>query len=140
MQLYHTTKTQIKKLQRAPDNVKKRWLIGGSAVFMILILGLWLVYVNKTLPPLAVIENPAQTSFSVPKTSSYGFFKILKLGIQNIFNNFKNQWQSFRNTLNQYWNSFKSVFQKTNNFSIQPMPEQKIIPPIQEPLPPTTLP
>ena len=56
----------LKKLQTSDDAVKRRWLIGSSAVMMIFVIAIWLSYFNtlvQTNPSAPTDETTQGLSF-----------------------------------------------------------------------------
>ncbi|OGG37477.1 hypothetical protein A2110_02665 [Candidatus Jorgensenbacteria bacterium GWA1_54_12] len=43
----------IKRLQGADERVKRRWLIAGTTAVMVVVIGLWVGYMNAVVKPLA---------------------------------------------------------------------------------------
>ncbi len=54
----------LASLQKADDTVKQRWVIGASAISMILVVLLWLVYLTLTLPELESVAPQDGSSTS----------------------------------------------------------------------------
>lgn len=71
----------IEKLQNADEARKKRWLIGLSAAAMILIVGLWVIYLNFVLDK---IGEPKQEAPSAP--SGAGFWQVMRTGAGKAIN------------------------------------------------------
>lgn len=71
--MFKKIKKSIEKIQDSDEAAKKRWLIASSAVTMILVISLWLVYINNTIQPVNnVIEK---------QESEIGFWQIFKNGL-----------------------------------------------------------
>ncbi len=76
-------KAFIQKIQNSDEGTKKFWLVVFSAVSMTAVIGLWLVYVNVTIPslaPLAQAENKIEKKAEAP-----GFFSIFAAGVKIIY-------------------------------------------------------
>lgn len=67
----------VEKLQNSDDAVKKRWLIGLSAATIILVIGLWVVYLNFTIDKIGESEQEAPSGTS--------FWQVLKTGSGKAF-------------------------------------------------------
>ncbi len=84
--MFYGFKKFIKKIQNSDENIKKKWLIVSSTISIILVIGLWLVYMNWTLnlPDKTVQKQESET----------GFWQIFKTGLnvvgESIWNNIKN--------------------------------------------------
>ncbi len=63
----------LKEIQNSDEATKKRWLIGVTAVSMVLIIGLWLVYIKFTVESF--------TSSAQGQESVVGFWQIFKNGL-----------------------------------------------------------
>ncbi len=66
-------KQHLKKIQDSNEAVKKRWLIGASAIMMIFVIGGWLIYFNHTIETAKNIENEITVSTS--------FWQVFKAGL-----------------------------------------------------------
>lgn len=62
----------IEKIQNSNEATKKRWLIGASAVSMVFIITLWLVYIGFIIKPI----DGEKTS-----TSTDEFWPVFKNGL-----------------------------------------------------------
>ncbi|MDO8557159.1 MAG: hypothetical protein Q7R98_01715 [Candidatus Jorgensenbacteria bacterium] len=57
-----TLHNRIREIQRANDDVKRRWLIILSSAAMIIVIGLWFLYLNVSIP--ALIQGKPDVSAS----------------------------------------------------------------------------
>lgn len=84
--MWQNIKNFIIKLRESDEMVKKRWLIGASAVAMILVISVWLVYLDYTIEKIGVVESESDNSTS--------FWQVFKTGLvitsQSIKNGTKN--------------------------------------------------
>ncbi len=67
----------VRKLQRSDEAVKKRWLIGGAAATMVVLILLWVVYLNIVLPPVTQVqveEEIGPTALIYKKESPFSVF------------------------------------------------------------------
>lgn len=82
--MWKKLKRKLEKIQDSDETTKKRWLIGTTTVAMILVIVLWLVYINW------VIKSANETEV---KESSLSFWQIFKNGLniisKSIWNNIK---------------------------------------------------
>ncbi len=74
--MWQKLKKQLEKIQNSGEATKKRWFIGATAVAMILVVGLWLIYINSTVNSLG---NNSQNQ--EPQGSTTEFWPILKTGL-----------------------------------------------------------
>ena len=86
MNLWQKLNKFIKKIQHSDEATKKRWLIVSSAIAMILVISLWLVYINWTIK--AVGDNVEKQELEP------GFWQIFKTGLkvagESAWDNIKN--------------------------------------------------
>ncbi len=108
---------RLHRLQRADVKTKKRYLVFGSALAMILVVLLWLFYLSLTLPRVASEETVA----AVPeKTESQSFFKVISRGALNLKDDFVSQFTNFSKNLTESIQSFVGRFKETKTFTIEP--------------------
>jgi len=79
--MFKKIKVFLEKIQNSDEKTKKRWLIGASAVSMILVVGLWFIYINSTVKSLGENINNQKPTF--------GFWQIFKNGLVIVFNSIK---------------------------------------------------
>ncbi len=79
--MFKKLKVFLQKIQNSDENIKKRWLIGATAISMVLVISLWLVYVQSTVKS---ISNNIKD-----QESTIGFWQIFKNGLVVIFNSVK---------------------------------------------------
>ncbi len=70
----------LENIQNSDETTKKRWLIGMTAVSMIIIVSLWLIYMKSTL---GIVSRPENQETSV------GFWQIFKNGLSIVSNSIK---------------------------------------------------
>ncbi|MFA6407536.1 MAG: hypothetical protein WCV80_02415 [Candidatus Paceibacterota bacterium] len=85
----------IEQLRTKDEETKKWWVVGASAISMIIIVFLWVLYLNITLPS---IDTPVSTS-TIPvatvapkKTSPFGTFME---GWSVVSKDIRTKWKSF---------------------------------------------
>ena len=108
---------KIKELQRAPDNVKTRWLVGACATAMIFVIGFWVIYMNATLPKIEKKSQAAETADTTNKKDGTG--EVFFLGLRTLTDDFKTRLEDFKNQVGQNANAFKKRIEKTNEFSLE---------------------
>ena len=81
----------LTKLQTAEDKVKRRWLIGLTAVAMIIIIFLWVVYFNVLVFHSVEPESQVQAQAS----DSSGFWSSMYHGTASVANKFFNFFSKF---------------------------------------------
>ena len=130
--LNHTIYKKIKNLQRSPDKTKKRWLIGSSVLIMFLIIGVWLIYLNFTLPTLKTTE--AKT-----KPANENFLKIMDRGFKSIVEEISKGINMINGKLTGSLILVEKNLQNNNQFSFE-FDEIQFLPVFIESVPPTPLP
>ncbi len=121
------TKTRdfIKRLQRADDKTKRRYLYGVSAVLMIVVVFLWLVYLNMTLPQaapeVATATSSATTSFpgASGETKTGSFFGTLGRGFGIVWQDLGSGFQNIGNVIGGAWQDFQNQIQRTNTLQLE---------------------
>ena len=107
-------KKKIKTLQRADEKSKKIWLVGMTAISMILVIGLWLFYQNLTLPKPAKISSH-ETNIQT-KENPWNTFMA---GFQTLSREFSEKFGEIKNGVDQQFDTIKDQLEKTNEFSIE---------------------
>lgn len=120
---YRKIKAFIKKLQRLPESAKRKWLLAASALSMIVILGLWFLYLNFSLPSIAE-EKPKEQ----PKKDEEGIGDIMFRGFENLRSDFGERWSAFKGDLSKNLDQLKNQFE-TRNETIVPEKEFEYVPP-----------
>lgn len=74
---------KIKRIQRSNSQTKRKWLIAGSIVAMVLVIFFWVIYLNISVPEVVSDNNnqPAQEDISFIQSVSKGA-KILYTKIE----------------------------------------------------------
>jgi len=84
--MFKNLKKWLKNIQDSDELVKKRWLIVFSALSMILVIGLWLIYMNWAINSFG---NEIQK-----QDSGIGFWQVFKTGL-NLF--IRSVWEVIKN-------------------------------------------
>jgi hypothetical protein len=72
----------LKKIQNAEESTRRFWLIVFSAGAMMMVLGLWLIYMKATV---AKVEGPRNDSeLAADSVSKPGIGKIFAAGFKNL--------------------------------------------------------
>jgi hypothetical protein len=75
--MFKRLKTLLRRIQNSDEAIKKRWLVGATAISMILIIGLWLGYVNSTIKSAGDDDQNRE--------SSIGFWQVFRNGLSVIY-------------------------------------------------------
>lgn len=78
--MFESLKKFIENLQAADEARKKRWLFVLSAIMMIVVVGVWTLYIRKSMPNLKINEE-------ISKESSW---QVFRTGLETIISQIKN--------------------------------------------------
>lgn len=124
---YLKIKNSFRKIQRAEEKIKKRWLVGLTASAMLIIIGLWLIFINNFSLPNIAPANQTATS-SVPTAQKQdSIWQTFKRGLNETIKNIKEQ-------INFSKKYLEEQLQKNNETFI----ENQNVPPLTAPLLTTT--
>jgi len=79
--MFEGLKKSVENLQASDENRKKRWLFVLSGLAMIIVIGLWLLYMKNNIIPAS--ETP--TAINSPS-----FWQTFKTGLATIINQVEN--------------------------------------------------
>ncbi|MDP3974971.1 MAG: hypothetical protein Q8P88_01635 [Candidatus Jorgensenbacteria bacterium] len=125
------TLTLLHTLQRAPESVRKKWLVGVSAAAMALVVIGWVFSLNVSLAPL----SPRETLAEKPGT----FFETLGKGFEVFGATFSELWTTLRGKGEFVWSALGAQLANPVMFSfVREAP--LFMPTPADPVPPQTLP
>ncbi|MEZ4156930.1 MAG: hypothetical protein R3B52_03135 [Candidatus Paceibacterota bacterium] len=75
---------KLHRLQAAPENIKKRWLIGLSAAAALVVFAIFLISVNDTISDVTGRSSPLSTKRSAAVEQQTSFYKVRKRTAQTI--------------------------------------------------------
>ena len=111
----------IRALQRSGDGRKKRWLIFGTTLIMLIVVATWIYYLNLTLPnsnkKLAATDKDASDS----KEESFG--EVLKRCVQTIKKDATEKFAEIKSRADLGFETIKNQLEQTNEFSIEAAPQ-----------------
>lgn len=101
-------KQKLKKIRRSDEATKRNWLIGSTIVAMIIVITLWVGYLNLTVPDMAPAKSSEETPAEKVETSDGedSIFSVFSRGFRVTF-------QSASDTINDIKNQFSEIFSKT---------------------------
>jgi len=76
----------IDNLQKSDEATKKKWLVVLSILSMMVIIALWLVYLNLTVPKMPPVGESPKI-----EEQKAGFFETLKAGFNSVFNQIRDR-------------------------------------------------
>jgi len=103
--MFENLKKFTEDIQNAGSQTKKRWLFVFSALTMILVVGLWVIYLNETIASLAPTNPVAQAPIESIKESPW---QIFKTGLQTVTGQFKDMVTATRKISIEY-NTSKNI-------------------------------
>jgi hypothetical protein len=106
-------------IRRSDDRRKKRWLTIFSGTLMVLIVVLWVVYLNVTLPQIPNIPEENPPAVPAPKTAGPAFFDTLGNGFENVWKSIAENAERVRNTAVEEWLKLKSQMTRTNELNLE---------------------
>lgn len=89
--MFEKIRNLLNNIQNSDEKTKKRWLIGSSAVTMIIVISLWLVYLNFSIRS----QVPTDT-----QPASAGFWQILKTGATTAIDSIKTEVKNLISKIN----------------------------------------
>ncbi len=134
----------IRELQRSDDQRKHRWLVGTSAVSMVIVVGLWVIFLNVSVPTVSSgVATASGTVHSVPgdETTSPqdSFGAVLGRGFSIVTDTLG---RTLGTAGQAVWQSVALLFSRVaapHEFTLTP-PEHPYLPPQPDPVPTTRLP
>ncbi len=122
----------IKELQGKEEKTKRIYLVVASSISMIVIIALWIAYLNLTIPPAETAGGGASTTTTTtinylpqqtPQPSGNSFFATLGRGFSAVYNGAAGGAGSAFGHIDDFFSNLGSglrkELQKTNTFSIQ---------------------
>lgn len=92
----------VRRLQRLEEGQKKKWLIGLTAVAMLLFIGLWLIYLTTIgLPNIAVKTKTAAPAEIPAQQQEESLWKIFQRGWQEISSQAKENFGKAENLISE---------------------------------------
>jgi len=104
--MFKNLKKIIQNVQTADEAKKKRWLFVLSAITMILVIGFWAFYLNKTITSLRSPET-AESADNQP----------------SIQDSKESAWQTFLTGFETLTSQIKELITATRNISIETNPK-----------------
>jgi len=135
-------KQRLQELQRSDERTKKRYLIVGSVAVMVMVIGLWVVYLNVSLSrgdeEVALVAHD-ETLLDEEGEDSDSFIKVLGRGSKDIIQNLKEQFGQVTGSVSRMLSSFSANLSRANEFSFEGS-RAKFVFEERDPIPPTPLP
>ena len=114
------TRDFIRRLQRSNEKTKRRYVYGASAALMIIVVALWLFYLNITLPTAVpeIATSTAVTDVSANSPAGQSFFGTLGRGAAIVWGEVAKGVGNIGGLVGGAWQGFQKQIQKTNTFEL----------------------
>lgn len=106
---------KIRTLQSYDDDRKKRWLVGLSGVSMIVVIGLWLVYINISIPK-AYKPKPEEVPAKEEKAEIAAIFRR---GLARAYDVAENKMAAISLSFRRAFETAKNEAKKSRDYSIE---------------------
>ncbi|MDP1706396.1 MAG: hypothetical protein Q8L36_01075 [bacterium] len=122
------SKEFIRRLQRLEDKEKKRWLIGSTAIAMILFFSLWITYIDFVgLPTIAVKTKIIATTTEPAVAQEESFIKIFQRGWKEISGQINNNITKTKELINEQVAKTNEIDFNNNTASTTDIPTTTIL-------------
>ncbi|MBI2278742.1 MAG: hypothetical protein HYU81_01615 [Candidatus Brennerbacteria bacterium] len=132
LSIFMNARAFLRKLQRAPEPVRKRWFIGFSAAAIAVVLAGWALSLNFSVAPEELAE--ATESKEPPFAQTFG------RGIAVIQSETSERWRVIQKNWGWLWSAIGAALDEETTFSFIQETSSSSTPPAYEALPPATLP
>lgn len=138
----------ILRIRNSDERAKRRFVAIASTISMLIVVLLWVVYLNLTLPTLATPKDATQTTGQESTGSGAvavtpvddSFFGVITRGARVIGGNITRQFTSITESAMNEFSKLGALATKKNEMVITPNPTQFAPTTSSEPIPPTKLP
>lgn len=138
--------TYIERIRNSNERTKKRFIIVASTLSMLVVVSLWVVYLNLTIPSLGGLAAPILSATSSDITSESApavndsFFGVIIRGAKVIGGNITQQFVSLKENAVNEFTKIGGLAAKKNESVVVPS-NTKFVPNTSlEPIPSTKLP
>jgi len=116
--VFEEGRARLRRLQRSDTKTKKRYLVLGSTLAMIFVVGLWFFYLNLTLPKVPGEGAAAAAPREVNANPS--FLRVIGRGALNLKDDFVSRFNNFKQSLTESIQSLTNLFKEKKTFTIEP--------------------
>jgi hypothetical protein len=114
--MFEKVRRKIRHIQNSEDKIKKRWLIGLSGISMVIVILLWGVYLNISIPTLESGEEEKNTG----DEKGESFFAVFERGFRIVAGNVMGQASGAIKGIEEMIGKIKSQVERSNEFIITP--------------------
>ncbi|MEK7465616.1 MAG: hypothetical protein AAB631_02465 [Patescibacteria group bacterium] len=118
----------LKTLRRSNEATKKKWVYVVSGISSVLILFLWVAYLNLTLPVLPPPPGDASPVSTPSLPSSNSFFSVLGRGFKNIGEEMKAGFKTIGSTFSSTFKTFTQKIGTNHTYSVTSTPPSSSAP------------
>jgi hypothetical protein len=135
------TSERVQQIINAEEHVRRRWFWGLSFGFGIIMVLIWVAYIQVALPKTRNALALEQKTEEIQKISEgEGFFSVLSRGVGEISKKAEAGWQTIGGKSNLYFSEIKNLIEKKNSVDLKPETDLKFAPATIEEIPPAELP
>ena len=115
------TRDFVRRLQRSDDRTKRRYVLSVSTGLMVIIVFLWLVYLNVTMPNLTPTAPEATSTAAASAAAApegLSFFGTFGRGAAIVWDDLTSGVGNIGNTIGGAWQKFQDQIQRTNTIQL----------------------
>jgi len=109
----------LKKIQHSDDKTKKRWFLMISAISFVIVVSLWVVYLNSQIKSYSVSEEEVEIPNIVQKDDSPSVTETFGKGFQNIKDELIDKFKKIGGDINNSFSSLKVRVEETNEINVE---------------------
>lgn len=135
------TSERVQQIINGKEHVRRRWFWGLSFGFGIIMILIWVAYMQVALPKTKnalAVEQKVETIQQVE--SGEGFFSVLGRGFGEIFKKAEDGWKVIGGKSSLYFSEIKNLVEKERSVDLKPETDLKFAPAVIENIPPAELP
>ena len=110
---------KIRIIQGYDDNRKKRWLVGLSGVSMLAVIGLWLVYINISVPRVYESEPEKKQVKEEEVERKAGIALTLKRGLKRAYDAAENEMAVLFLGFERAFETARNEIRRSRDYSIE---------------------
>lgn len=116
-----TLRTRLREIQRAPEQRRKLLLTVASAATMAVVVTLWVIYLNLTMPASEESIKPATATQGEGEEPAAGdtFGKTLGRGFSAISGDMAEEWKRAKATADEAFRTLRETLERKNQFTFE---------------------
>jgi hypothetical protein len=109
---------KIKELRRSDQKTKRYWLIGSTILVMIVIVALWVLYLNVTLPKVTQNENGSESVSEIEEeTENNSVLFTLNRGFKKTISSASNTFKKFSQRISELITKTKDNLENVKEYT-----------------------